>query len=217
MRRREFSQIAALCGTALTLGGAAAPALAQAPAIREGKDYLRLSRPAPVDAPTGKVEVIEFFGYWCPHCASFEPAFEAWQKKMPAHIALRHIPVAFRDDNVPLQRLYYVLEAMGKVDELHGKVFTAIHGEKLRLNNQDAIADWVSRQGVDKAKFLEHYNGFTVASKLRRAKQVFDAYQVDGVPSFGVAGLYYTSGSEAGSMERALRVVEQLAEASRKG
>lgn len=217
MRRREFSQAALLSCATVALTTLSTQAVAQAAAPKEGRDYLKLSRPAPVDAPAGKVEVVEFFGYWCPHCAHFEPTFDAWQKKMPAYVSVRRLPVAFRDDNVPLQRLYYVLEAMGKVDELHAKVFTAVHGEKLRLNTQDEIANWVAKQGIDKAKFLEFYNSFSVAGKVRRAKQIFEAYQVDGVPSFGVAGQYFTSGSLVGNMERTLKVVEQLAETSRKG
>ena len=131
-------------------------------------------------------------------------------------MAVRRVPVAFRDDNVPLQRLYYVLEAMGKVEELHGKVFTALHVERVKLNTQDDIAAWLVKQGVDKAKFLEFYNSFSVAGKARRATQITEAYQVDGVPGLGVAGKYFTSGSLAKSMDRALAVVEHLAQPGRK-
>lgn len=217
MRRREFSRAALLSSATVTLGTLSAQALAQPAAFKEGVDYFRLDRQAPTDAPAGKVDVVEFFGYWCPHCARFEPSFDAWQKKAPAHMAVRRSPVAFRDENVPLQRLYYVLEAMGKVEELHGKVFTAIHGEKQRLGTQDEIAAWIARQGIDKTKFLEYYNSFSVAGKTRRATQIAEAYLVDGVPGLGVAGKYFTSGSLAKSMERALSVVEHLAEVSRKG
>ncbi len=216
MRRRDFSQAAMLSCATVTLGGVSAQALAQPTAFKEGTDYYKLGRPAPVDAPADKVEVVEFFGYWCPHCARFEPAFDAWMKKAPAHMAVRRVPVAFRDDNVPLQRLYYVLEAMGKVEELHGTVFTALHVERVKLNTQDDIAAWLVKQGVDKTKFLEFYNSFSVAGKARRATQITEAYQVDGVPGMGVAGKYFTSGSLAKSMDRALAVVEHLAQLGRK-
>lgn len=212
MQRRTFTQA--------TLASAAAwglpTAMAQG-AFKEGADYLKLGRPAPVDAPAGKVEVVEFFGYWCPHCASFEPTFHAWTKKAPAHIVVRRTPVAFRDDNVPLQRLYFAIEAMGRVDDLHGKVFAAIHGERQRLSTAEQITEWMVKQGVDKDKFLGFFNSFGVAGKLQRAKQLTEAYQVDGVPSLGVAGRYYTSGTQAKSLQRALAVVEQLADTSRKG
>ncbi|MBY0463365.1 MAG: thiol:disulfide interchange protein DsbA/DsbL, partial [Burkholderiales bacterium] len=136
--------------------------------------------------------------------------------KAPAHMVVRRIPVAFRDNQAPLQRLYFALEAMGKVDELHGKVFTALHGDRVNLSNQDDIANWVAKQGVDKAKFLEQYNSFSMSGKVKRASQLAEAYQLDGVPAMGVAGQYFTSGSLAGTMERVLTVVEHLAEVSRK-
>lgn len=214
MRRRDFSQVALLSTSAWGLSVPVAHAQAKAPV--EGKDYIKLSRPAPVDTPAPKVEVLEFFGYWCPHCAKFEPAFEAWTKKAPAHMVVRRVPVAFRDNQVPMQRLYFALEAMGKVDELHGKVFTAIHGDKVNLSTQDDIVNWVVKQGVDKAKFLEQYNSFSMSGKVKRASQMVEAYQLDGVPAMGVAGQYFTSGSLAGTMERVLAVVEHLAEVSRK-
>ena len=214
MRRRDFSQVALLSASAWGLSVPVAHAQAKAPVA--GKDYIKLSRPAPVDTPAPKVEVLEFFGYWCPHCAKFEPAFEAWAKKAPAHMVVRRVPVAFRDDQVPMQRLYFALEAMGKVDDVHPKVFTALHGDKVKLANQDDIANWVAKQGVDKAKFLEQYNSFSMSGKVKRASQMAEAYQLDGVPAMGVAGQYFTSGSLAGSMERVLAVVEHLAEVSRK-
>lgn len=215
MQRREFTQAVLMAGTATSGLLGAAQAQAQA-AFKEGSDYLKLGRPAPVDAPADKVEVIEFFWYSCPHCNSFEPTFDAWAKKQPAHVVVKRAPVAFRDDFVPQQRLYYALEAMGKVEELHRKVFHAIHTEKQRLTTQDQIADWIAKQGMDRAKFLEVYNAFGVAGKARRATQLQDAYQVDGVPSLGIAGKYFTSGSLAQTLPRSLQVADHLIAQSRK-
>jgi len=208
MRRRDFSQVALLSASAWGLSVPVAHAQAKAPV--EGKDYIKLSRPAPVDTPAPKVEVLEFFGYWCPHCARFEPAFEAWAKKAPAHMAVRRVPVAFRDNQVPMQRLYFALEAMGKVDELHGKVFTAIHGDKANLSTQDDIANWVAKNGVDKAKFLEQYNSFSVSTKSGKGTQLQNTYKVEGVPALGVAGRFYTDGTLSKTMERGLQIVDYL-------
>jgi thiol:disulfide interchange protein DsbA len=142
---------------------------------------------------------------------------EAWIKAAPKDVFIKRVPVAFRDDFVPQQRLYYVLEAMGKVDELHRKVFYAIHGEKQALNTLETIGPWVEKQGVDRAKFTEMYNSFSVSTKSSRAKQLQDAYKVDGVPALGVAGRFYTSGSLATNMDRALQVVDYLIGEVRKG
>jgi protein dithiol oxidoreductase (disulfide-forming) len=214
MQRRNFTQTMAWS----TVGAGVLPgvALAQPAAFKEGVDYLKLQRPVAVDAPPDKVEVIEFFGYWCPHCSAFEPMLEAWSKKLPPHVVLRRLPVSFRDETAGLQKLYFTLEAMGLLNTLHAKVFQAIHQQKQPLIKQDDIVDWVSKQGVDKAKFLEFYNSFGLAGKVVRANQVAQAFQIDGVPGLGVAGKYFTSGPIAQSMDRALKVVEHLAAISRK-
>src|SRR5690606_16510640 len=173
MNRREFSQSTASVLALSTLGlPLAMPALAQAQAsFKEGKDYVRLAKPAPVEAPAGQVEVIEFFWYSCPHCNTFEPTLDAWMKAAPKNLYIRRVPVAFNASFVPQQKLYYALEGMGKLPELHSKVFRAVHVERLPLNKDQAIFDWIAKQGVDAAKFKEVYNSFTVANQVRKATQ----------------------------------------------
>ena len=215
MKRRDFSLA---CGAALA-GSLAAPSavLAQARAPQAGTDYVVVEKRAAVEAPAGKIEVVEFFWYNCPHCNSFEPTLEAWVKRAPKDIVVRRVPIAFRDDFVPQQRLFYTLEAMGLVDKLHAKVFAAIHAEKQKLDKADSIIDWVVKQGVDKTKFQEHYTSFSVSTKASRGTQLQNAYRIEGVPALGVAGRFVTDGTMAKNMERALQVVEFLAAEVRSG
>ncbi|MGV8804997.1 MAG: thiol:disulfide interchange protein DsbA/DsbL [Polaromonas sp.] len=221
MQRREFSFSAATLAASATLGSAALPALAQAQAsapaaaFKSGRDYLTLDKPAPTEAPAGSVEVVEFFWYNCPHCNAFEPMFDAWAKKQPKDVSIRRTPIAFRPDFEPQQRLYFVLEGLGKIDEMHKKVFNAIHVEKIQLNTADQISAWVEKQGIAKAKFMELYNSFTVSTKVRKATQLQDAYALDGVPALGIAGRYFTSGTQARTLERSLQVADALIAQSR--
>lgn len=209
MKRRDFS----LAAPALALMSTSAfTPLAHAQAFKptEGSDYYTLEKPAGVEAPVGKIEVVEFFWYSCPHCNAFEPTLDAWIKKLPKDVVLRRVPIAFQDSFAPQQRLYYSLEAMGLLPKLHTKVFNALHVERLNLAKGDAIIDWVAQQGVDKAKFTEQFNSFSIASKATKATQLQNSYRVEGVPALGVAGRFYTDGSIAKSMERALQVVDAL-------
>ena len=203
MQRRDFS-----IASVLALSGAAA--LAQTGKPVPGTHYQVLQRRAPVDAPAGKLEVAEFFWYGCPHCAAFEPILEAWSKRLGADVVLRRVPRRFSDNEVPQQALYYALEAMGLVDTLHGKVFNAIHKERKSLARGAEIADWIAAQGVDRAKFLDHYQSMSVQVKANRALQMQEAYKVEGVPALGVAGRYLTDSPMAGGAERALMVVDSL-------
>ncbi len=208
MKRREFSKL--LAGTAIATPAVLPLAYAQLKKPQAGTDYHVLDPRAPIDAPKGKIEVVEFFWYSCPHCNAFEPALDTWVKKLPKDVVFKRVHVSFRADFVPQQRLYGTLETMGLLEKLHAKVFAAIHVEKLKLDKGEAIVEWIAKQGVDKAKFLEQYNSFAVVTKANKSTQLQNAYKVEGVPSLGVAGRYYTDGTLAKSMERALQVVDSL-------
>ena len=215
MQRREFSLSAA--SLAAAMGASALPGLARAQAkgFQNGSDNLTIAKPAPTEAPAGQIEVVEFFWYNCPHCNAFEPMFDAWTKKVPKDVHVRRAPVAFRADFEPQQRLYFVLESLGKVDELHKQVFNAIHVEKQQLATADQITAWAEKHGIPKAKFVELYNSFAVSTKARKSTQLQDAYAVDGVPALGIAGRYFTSGTQAKTPERSLQVTDYLIEQSR--
>ena len=208
MNRRDW-----VLASAASLAGLPLVARAQG-GLQEGRDYKRVETPVPV--AEGKLEVVEFFGYWCPHCNAFEPALDAWAKKLPPQITFRRIPVAFTPGQEPLQRLYYAIEAMGQVDTLHKKVFAALHAERKRLNTESDILDWAKTQGVDTAKLADTMKSFAVATKLRQSKQLADGYRIDGVPTLGIQGRFMTSPSIAGSPERALAVADALIAQSRK-
>ena len=214
MNRREFSAGTACIVAAASLG---LSPLAWAQKMPEdGDDYKSLDKRAPTDAPSGKIEVVEFFWYSCPHCYAFEPKLVAWGKKLPADVVLRRVPVAFRDDFVPQQRLFYTLEAMGKLDELHQKVFDSIHKQQQPTNREELILKFAQDNGLDRAKFQELYNSFSISTKARKATQLQNAYAVEGVPALGVAGRYYVDGDLAKGMDRALMVVEYLVGEARK-
>ena len=213
MNRREL----ALASLALTAGLQPLAAVAQGRKPVDGQEYLTLDKPVNVDAPKGKIDFIEFFSYGCPHCAHFEPTFAKWLKDVPKDVVVRRVPVGFQPAWVPFQNLYYVLEALGKIDELHGKVFQSVHGERSMAPTVDSMADWAARNGIPKPKFLEYYNSFSLQSKVKRATQTHELFRISGVPSFGVAGRFYIDGELAKSMERALEVCDYLMGEVRRG
>jgi protein dithiol oxidoreductase (disulfide-forming) len=207
MQRRLFTQ--ALANSAMT-APLLWPHMAQAQAaMREGSDYRRLSKPAPVEAAAGKVEVVEFFSYTCVHCYNFVPVFDHWKKSVGTDVVIKRNPVGFNASFEPLQRLYYTLEALGKIDSHHARVFKAIHEERQRLNTLDAMAQWAERNGIDRTQFVQTFNSFGVAGKARRATQLQDAYEVEGTPSLGIAGRFYVPGQAARTVQIANALIQQ--------
>ena len=215
MKRREFATKMLLV-TAGTAGLTQAPLSHAQGTPAEGKQYVRLGQPLPA-AGGGKIEVVEFFWYGCPHCNDFEPMLDAWAKKLPSDVQFRRVPVAFRDEPFGShQRIFYALEAMGQVEAMHRKVFYAIHNDRARLDKPADIAEFMGKNGLDSAKFLDVFNSFSVQTKARQAKQLSESYKIDGVPALGIQGRFYTSGSLAGSNDRALAVADFLMQQIRK-
>ncbi|CAN1539058.1 periplasmic protein disulfide isomerase I [Burkholderiaceae bacterium] len=183
--------------------------------VEEGFDYRVLPIAQAVDAK-GKVEVIEFFWYGCPHCYEFEPELKTWLKRQNKDVSFKKVPIAFREELMPHSLLFYALESLGKGDALNDKVMFAMHRENKRLLNENEIADWVAAQGVDRNAFLAAYRSFAVLSKARAANQLGNAYRIDGVPTVAVQGKYITSPSIAGSRAKAINVMDFLVNKVRK-
>jgi protein dithiol oxidoreductase (disulfide-forming) len=214
MQRRDFSRQLAGAGLGLAL---TATARAQAAAPKEGTHYVKLSTAAPVTLPTPdkKIEVVEFFWYGCPHCYAFEPVLEAWVKKLPADVSFRQVPVGFMAPHQFHQKLFYALEETGQFANLHRKVFNAIHQQNKRLNSESEVQAFVAASGGDGAKVVEAMKSFGANTKANRAKQLADAYKIDGVPALGIHGRFYTAASLAGSHERAVAVADFLIQLAR--
>lgn len=210
MKRREFTLAAAV---------AALPGLLSAPAhAQQGKGYAELAQRAPVDTKPGEIEVIEFFSYGCVHCKHFEPIVDAWTKTLPKDVKFRRVHVGFQSSFEPLQKIYYALEAMGAAtDDMQNKVFKALQDDRTRLDKPDVLFPWIAKQGLDQAKFEAAYKSFGVATQIRKAVQLQDAYKVEGTPALGIAGRYYTDGSMGGGFEPMLKIANQLIEQVRKG
>lgn len=180
----------------LSLGLIAVTASASVSNPENGKEYTLLERPQPTDAGK-KIEVIEFFAYYCPHCYVLDPILSDWVKKQGDNIAFKRIHVS--DSRVvPHQKLFYSLEAMGKLEELHTKIFNAFHVERNRLQTDAEVLEFVTKAGIDKQKFLDVYNSFSIQSKLNRSALLMTSYQIDSWPKIAVDGRFMTSPVMAG-------------------
>jgi thiol:disulfide interchange protein DsbA len=166
---------------------------ASAAGFKDGVDYSTVNGPSP---DTGKkVEVLEFFMYHCPHCNALEPDLAAWVKKNSDKIVFRRMHMG--DD--PQAKAFYTLDAMNALGNgMHEKILRAIHVEHNRLNTDQALLDFVVKNGIDKAKYLEAFNSFGVQTKVKRGQQVANQYKLDSVPALVIDGRYTTSPAQAG-------------------
>ena len=200
----------ALAAAVLTL---ASGAYAQS---NSGLPYERLQPAQPTDVPQGKIEVIEFFWYGCPHCYRLEPSLNAWLKNKPADVVFKRVHAIPSESWGLFAAIYYTLETMGLVDQYHDKVFDAMHKDQKNLTNAKILDAWLQQNGIDPVKYHEVEKSFTVNAKLKRAAQMTAAYKVDGVPRVFVDGKLYTGPEFAGGEDKIMGAVDQMIAAERK-
>ncbi|MBS1159493.1 MAG: thiol:disulfide interchange protein DsbA/DsbL [Proteobacteria bacterium] len=195
--RRYFVAAAFVLGSALAM-----PALAQT----AGKDYTPINPPQPTDEPA-KIEVTEFFSYGCPHCSDFNPLLAAWAAKQSADVVIKRVPVSFNSYFAMIAPLFYTLEATGDLARLDAVAFRTIHGEGNRLADAQSRSAWAVKNGIDGKKFDDTYRSFGVASKVRRADQMTQAYKIQGVPALAIDGKYVVGGRD---FNEALAIADKL-------
>lgn len=182
--------------------------------IQPGRDYVELRAPQPSSAPAGKVEVIEFFSYTCIHCYRLEPAVESWAAKLPAHVSFRREQIVWSKEMEPLARLFATQRQMGLLDKLHKPVFDAMMRDKQNLADEKLLTPFLKAQGVDANAFLQTSKSFGMASQVSRAAKMTRDYQIEGTPTFVVAGRYATMAAEPA---RLLQVVDELIAKAKNG
>jgi thiol:disulfide interchange protein DsbA len=195
---------------ALTLSAVALSASASPADPKNGVEYKTLPVAQPTDSGK-KVEVTEFFAYYCPHCYAFEPTLEAWVKKQGDNIVFKRVHVPYNESVLPQQKLFYTLEAMGLLtDKLHKDIFDEMHVRHNRLDRDTAIFDFVGKQGIDVAKFTDTYRSLGVAARLRKGNAMFNDYRVDSWPMIAIDGRFLTSPTMADEGSKSATTEAQL-------
>jgi thiol:disulfide interchange protein DsbA len=218
------SLLAAVAST-VTAANAAAPPSGPA-SWQEGANYSRLVPAQPTDAPAGQVEVLEFFWYGCPHCYALEPTVEAWAKTKPAYVTFTRVPVLWNAGDRALGRLYYTVQSLGKIEELHGAIFKEIHANNDPLIGSDPEngaeaehmqLEFVRKYGISEQDFRAKYeHDMGVDTAIQHAAQLVERYRVTSVPNFVVNGKFVTDVAAAGGPERLMSLINDLTAAEHK-
>ncbi|MCQ9618020.1 thiol:disulfide interchange protein DsbA/DsbL [Paenalcaligenes niemegkensis] len=194
-------------GTAIAFSALLSP-LGMTANSASNQGYVTLSTTMPSDT-ANKTEVLEFFAYSCPHCAAADPIVESWSETLPDNIAFNRVPVAFNAGMGDLQRMYYTLEALDRLD-LHPKLFDALHKERKSLFDAKALAKWAVDQGISKDEFDATFSSFGVNTKIAKANDLAKAYRIDATPMMAVGGKYVTSPSMTNGLAEMVQQADAL-------
>ncbi|HTP39658.1 MAG TPA: DsbA family protein [Steroidobacteraceae bacterium] len=195
------------------------PANGQLPAGEwvAGTNYKPIVPTQPTSVTAGKVEVLEFFWYACPHCYAFDPFLESWKKVKAPYIEFRRVPIMWGALHQSHARLFYTLEALGKEEQLHTKVMDTISQRKSDLGSPDEATAlrlqvaFAKDNGITEADYVKAYNSFSVQANLQKASELAKRYQVEGVPFIVVNGKYATDVGMAGDHGKLIRLINDLA------
>lgn len=179
-----------------------------------GKHYEVL--PAPIATRNKKkVEVVELFWYGCSHCFDFEPMLITWKAKLSNDVDFHQMPAMWNPVMKLHAQAFYTAKALGILDRLHQSFFNTLNLEKKRINDEDSLAVYFSRFGVDKTKFDKTFNSFGVTSQVSLAESRARSYRIQGTPEIIVNGKYRVSSTMAGSQGNMLKVALFLVEKER--
>jgi len=188
---------------------------------KEGENYEVLAPAAAAAVAPGKVEVLEFFQYKCPHCYTMEPHMVLWKGMYSNLATVTRVPVTYKPLYRNLAHLYYTLDALGRIDtpnasDLHHEVFDRIQRlwhplatddeqESFKLQLEFAVAS-----GIDAGEFTKAYRSAAVEAKLKRADELGNTYRVASTPTFVVGGKYKTTTPQAGDEYRLMALLVDL-------
>jgi thiol:disulfide interchange protein DsbA len=178
--------------------------------LQLGRDYT-LIEPALQQSNPGKIEVVEFFSYGCPHCKDFDPLIKEWAAKAPSDVVFRKVPVTFnRPQWTKLANIYYALETTGDLAKLDSAVFTAVHVDRINFASDEQIAAWAASKGANAKKVTDALGAFSMQSLIRRSDQDVAAAKVTGVPAIVVAGRYMVRNDGATSLADLVRLTNDV-------
>lgn len=176
----------------------------------QGEDYELIATPGPFEPLAGKIEVVEVFGYTCPHCAHFEPQLEAWTAKLPADVRFTAVPAAFGGYWDAYARAFYAAEQVGVLKRSHADVFKALHEQRslpMQSVSPQELATFYASYGVEPQRYIDALRSTQVDERIKKAREFAVRTQIPGTPAVIVNGKYLV---RARSFEDTLRVADAL-------
>lgn len=166
------------------------------------------------EAPKG---IFNFFSYACGHCNRFHPETEKLRLALKAKgHEMIDVPVMLDPSHVILSQTYFAFERLDRLQDLHEEfwhwlLFAEHKWTTTEDVNKDIIA-WVKDKGIAEETWVTALHHKDTLAKVEWAQKLAADYQLDGTPAIGVNGKYLTSPSLAGSNEKCIELVLELAD-----
>ncbi|HFC8501468.1 TPA: thiol:disulfide interchange protein DsbA/DsbL [Neisseria oralis] len=175
----------ALAGIALS---ALLPVSAQAAV--EGKDYTVLPKPIP-QQQADKIEVLEFFGYFCVHCYHLDPVLLNHSKAFAKDTYLRTEHVVWQPEMLGLARVAAAVDDSGLKRQANSAIFQAVYEQKINLADSATFKQWAQAQkSFDGKKLIAAYDSPASLNRAKKMEELTVAYRIGSTPTVIVGGKY---------------------------
>ena len=177
-------KLKALLLSALTVFAVTA---AQAKAV-EGTDYIvRSNEIKPVQSD--KIEVTEFFGYFCIHCQHLEQQ----SKRFASDTVLRQEHVVWQPAHQTLARLAAAVKSTGLSRQANQAIFKALMDGV--VTDETSLKNWIQQQPYG-SRLLAAYNSTQSAAAAQTMQQQTVTYNITKTPTVVVGGKYELTNSQ---------------------
>ena len=190
----------------------ASSTVAQMPEFREVDHYRVIPTPfETTDVNSDTVVVTEMFSYSCIHCYNFEDLLTEWRERQSENVKFEREHVVFSAAGLNLAKAFYVAEELGITEKIHHPMFTAIHVNGLKMNQQDLLVRLFEGRGETAAEeFQAAFDGFNVENRIRRSDTLVRGWRIEGTPAMVVDGRYIAGGTHARTKQQILAIVDFL-------
>ncbi|MGI5309964.1 thiol:disulfide interchange protein DsbA/DsbL [Rheinheimera sp. WS51] len=146
-----------------------------------------------------KPEVVEFFSFYCPHCANFEPIAQRIEQQLPKNVSFTKMHVDFIRAASPalqnnLARAVLVADLEGKKHQVVDAIFEQIHKKRQNFTSPEQIRQLAISAGVTPESYdanIESFGVINAADYMKQQQTMYTEQRVlKGVPMLIVNGKY---------------------------
>lgn len=160
-------------------------------AATEGVDYEVLAKPMP-RIEKDKVEVLEFFGYFCIHCKNLDPIILQHTKTFARDTYFKTVHVVWEPDrDIGLARLSAAVEQSNMKKQANPMIFKAMFDDNVNLSDPGITTKWLNEQTTfNGKKVLAAYNAFGNPAQAKQMEERTVQYNIVSTPVVIVGGKY---------------------------
>lgn len=183
------------------------PLSANAIEYKEGTHYQTVKQTA-----TATPEIMEFFSFYCGHCAKFEPLMDTLKANVSKDVKMKksHVNFLGKEMGAELTNAYAAAEILQVEDKITSIIFDKIHTQGKAIDGEKDILAIFAQAGISAEEAKNALVSFPVKGLASQMKRDTETFQINGVPTIIVNGKYKVNTGSVKSTEEFIALVDFL-------